>query len=60
MVRKEKTQHRRKSPKRELRTFSGMYRKIDQKTCTGCGELRNAVDESGLCGYCRALLIISR
>ena len=26
----------------------------DRKECAGCGVLRRSVDESGLCGFCRA------
>jgi hypothetical protein len=60
MVQKGKKRRKRtKSPEEIRQGVGGFYRaQIERKTCGECGEMRNSVDSSGSCGYCRAQLII--
>jgi len=64
MVQNGKTRRRRKNngkcvPGEIQRDAGGFYRsEIERKTCGECGEMRNSVDSSGSCGYCRAQSLI--
>ena len=57
------TKRRKRIPPAKGRTvvMGGFYSGDHPETRGGkCGELRRTVDESGTCGYCRAVAIVRR